>query len=152
MQGSVKVISRDGVSRRGRVAFAAAAVMVAAISAGCAEGPPVSSSTAGGSSSSSAAPTTAVPHLRPKCTVGAIQPAADKAASQFGVTVQDIQQFQCSGNFAYAFADVNQQGNVNSVTFLFKANGTSWVPADRGTYCAGGTVPANIYFDACETQ
>jgi len=151
-QGGVRVISGDGVSRRGRVAFAVGAVMVAVILAGCSKESPDSSSTADGSSSSSAAATGALPHPRPQCTEEAIQSAAEKAASHFGETVQDIQQFQCSGNFAYAFADVNQQGNVNSVTLLFKANGTSWVPADRGTYCTGGGVPANIYFDACETQ
>jgi hypothetical protein len=86
------------------------------------------------------------------CPSAAILPAAEQWASQYGGSITDIQSFQCAGNFAYAFADDDAQGNVNSVTLLFMASGTGWVSVDRGTYCQDGSVPQSIYFNACETQ
>jgi hypothetical protein len=71
---------------------------------------------------------------------------------QLGATVQKIESFQCSGSFAYAFADIAAQGNVNSVTLLFKASGTVWKYVSRDTYCRNHSVPSDIYFNACETQ
>jgi len=68
------------------------------------------------------------------------------------VTIADLQGFHCSGGFAYAEADEKQQGNINSVTLLFKATGTRWLPVSRGIYCQNGSVPKAIYAGACETQ
>jgi hypothetical protein len=88
----------------------------------------------------------------PSCSQSAIADAAQQEAAQYRGTIQDIQNFQCSGNFAYAIADEKQSGNINSVTLLFRDSGGKWIPADRGTYCVDGSVPSNIYNAACQTQ
>jgi len=68
------------------------------------------------------------------------------------MTITDIHGFQCSGDFAYAWADEKQQNNVNSVTLFFMASGTRWAATDRATYCEQDSVPKAIYANACETQ
>jgi hypothetical protein len=88
----------------------------------------------------------------PPCTGSAIQEAARSAVGQLGATLQKVASFQCSGGFAYAFANVGDQGNINSVTLLFKASGTAWTYVNRDTYCEDHSVPKDIYFNACETQ
>jgi hypothetical protein len=86
------------------------------------------------------------------CALAVIRDAARKVVGQSGGTLQDIHGFGCSGNFAYAFVDIRAQGNVNSVTLLFKASGKMWIPATRRNYCTNGSVPRNIYANACVTQ
>jgi hypothetical protein len=107
---------------------------------------------AAATTSVSSAPTTATRPRQPACTHAAVQEAAQEAAAAYGGTIAGLEDFHCSGDFAYADADEKQQGNINSVTLLFKANGTRWVPVDRGTYCKNGSVPKAIYADACEYQ
>jgi hypothetical protein len=62
--GGVRVIHGNALSRRRGVAFAVAAIMVAAILAGCTHGSSSSVSSVGDSSTASAATTAATPHLR----------------------------------------------------------------------------------------
>jgi hypothetical protein len=47
---------------------------------------------------------------------------------------------------------VSIQGNVNTITELFRAVRTHWETADRATYCAGTVMPRKIHFEACETN
>ena len=63
--------------------------------------------------------------------------------------------FGCAGAYAYAFVTIptpegSSDGGGIEATFLFKANGSAWVRADRSTECA--SVPAQIHANACETN
>jgi len=83
------------------------------------------------------------------CSSSAITAGVKAFAKQsFG----DVESFGCSGNFAYAFADISIQGNKNSVTVLLMQRAGKWVPVNRATYCSDHAVPESIYFNACETQ
>jgi hypothetical protein len=131
----------------------AGALTATALLVGCHSGANATIKTGATATSTSvpSAPTATRPG-RPACTQPAVLEAAQQSAAAYGLTITDLQSFHCSGDFAYAFADEQQQGNVNSVTLLFKASGTRWVPVDRGTYCQNGSVPKAIYANACETQ
>jgi hypothetical protein len=61
---------------------------------------------------------------------------------------QIIRPWACAGRFAYAA--VVAAGN--ELTVLFRAAGTGWETADRAKYCEGGSVPARIYQNACNTN
>ena len=129
------------------------ALIVAALLVGCDSGANATSKTGAtaASTSDSSAPTATRPG-KPACTQPAIREAAQRAAAAYGGTIAGLEDFHCSGDFAYADADEQQQGNINSVTLLFKASGTRWLPVNRGTYCQNGSVPKEIYAGACETQ
>jgi hypothetical protein len=64
----------------------------------------------------------------------------------------DLDGSGCSGTFAYAFADVGTAPNINEVTILLMASGGTWQPADRGTYCENGSVPSDIWQNACNSN
>jgi len=127
--------------------------MATGLLVGCTSGTNTTSGTdaATASTRASSAPEANRPG-EPACTQPAVQKAAQQAAAVYGETIAGLEGFHCSGNFAYADADEQEQGNVNSVTLLFKASGTRWVPVNRGTYCQNGSVPKAIYAGACETQ
>ena len=131
----------------------AGALIAAALLVGCHSGANATSKTGAtaASTSDSSAPTATRPG-EPACTQTAIREASQQAAAAYGGTIAGLEDFHCSGDFAYADADEQQQGNVNSVTLLFKASGTRWLPADRGKYCQNGSVPKSIYAGACTTQ
>jgi hypothetical protein len=84
------------------------------------------------------------------CTAAVIT-AAVKA---FTTNFYKVDGYGCSGNFAYAFVTVtDQQGQPTAeVTDLFMAVNGAWQPADRGAYCVNGSVPADIYQNACQTN
>jgi hypothetical protein len=86
----------------------------------------------------------------PPCDKEAITAAADRKSP--GVTVSE---FECAGNFAYAFVEIPpppapSTASGYEATFLFIANGAEWQWADRGVYCP--SVPASIYRNACQTN
>lgn len=131
----------------------AGALLAVSLLAGCGSGANAGS---GATATAAANPSSPAPATRsgaPACAQKAIQEGAQRAVAAYGATIADVHGFQCSGGIAYAFADEkDQQGNVNSVTLLFKASGTLWTPVDRGKYCQNGYVPKAIYVNACETQ
>ncbi len=131
----------------------AGALTAAALLVGCHSGANATSKTGAtaASTSGSSAPTATRPG-EPGCTLPAVREAAQQAVAAYGGTIAGLEDFHCSGDFAYADVDEQAQGNVNSVTFLFKASGTRWVPVDRGTYCQNGSVPKEIYVGACEAS
>jgi hypothetical protein len=69
-----------------------------------------------------------------------------------GANLDAVDGFGCSGRFAYAFATVGSGSTKDDVTMLFMANNATWQPASRVLYCENGSVPAQIYQPACETQ
>ena len=75
-------------------------------------------------------------------------------AKSFTTNFYKVDGYGCSGNFAYAFVTVtDQQGQpVAEVTDLFMAVSGAWQPADRSVYCVNGSVPADIYQKACQTN
>jgi hypothetical protein len=93
----------------------------------------------------------AVPPAAP-CTPAAVQAGVQAAVTASSGILDDIHGFGCSGNFAYAFADVTAEGNENSETVLLIRQADTWAPADRATYCPDHSVPPPIYVNACETQ
>jgi len=128
-------------------------LIAAALLVGCHSGANATSKTGATAASTSvpSAPTATRPG-EPACTQAAVRRAAEQAAAAHGGTIAGLEDFHCSEDFADADADEAQQGVVNSVTLLFKASGTRWVPVDRGTYCQTGSVPKAIYASACEYQ
>lgn len=131
----------------------AGTLIAAALLVGCHSGANATSKTGATAASTSvpSAPTATKPG-EAACTNAAVLGAAEQAAAAYGGTIAGLEDFHCFGDFAYADADEKQQGVVNSVTLLFKASGTRWVPVDRGTYCQKGSVPKAIYAGACEYQ
>ena len=88
------------------------------------------------------------------CTDAAIAAAARAVdgATFYGLDTSP-QSFGCSGRFAYAFALVGSDNKIEAdVTILFMATNGNWQPANRGIYCPNGSVPQQIYQQACETQ
>ena len=88
------------------------------------------------------------------CTDAAITAAARAVdgATFYGLRLQP-QSFGCSGRLAYTFALVGSNNKIEAdVTILFMATKGTWQPANRGVYCPNGSVPQQIYQQACETQ
>ena len=144
VQGST--VHRVRLRRRlphGHVSMAKVAIMAGIVIAGAAAGTAVAAIAARPAGHTpSPAPASA------PCTSDAIRSGVQEYTAQ----TDDIEKFGCSGDFAYAFADISTQGNKNSITILLIRHGNTWVPADRGTYCTNHSVPSDIYSNACETQ
>ena len=72
----------------------------------------------------------------------------------FTTNFYKVDGYGCSGNFAYAFVVVaDQQGQpIAVVTDLFMAVSGAWQPASRSVNCVNGSVPADIYQNACQTN
>jgi hypothetical protein len=86
------------------------------------------------------------------CTSDSIKAGIRASTQPYAKALDDIHGFGCSGQFAYAFADVTSQGIENSITILLLQHAGTWVPVDRASYCLNHAVPGDIYFNACETQ
>lgn len=88
------------------------------------------------------------------CTDAAITAAARAVdGTTFHGLDTSPQSFGCSGRFAYAFALVGSENKIEAdVTILFMATNGTWQPANRAMYCPNGSVPQQIYQQACETQ
>ena len=100
--------------------------------------------TAASTTTTTIAPTTSAA----PCTMAAITAAAETSSTDF----YSVNDFGCSGDFAYAFVTVGTTPNLITVTDLFMAVNGEWQPASRGMYCTNGSVPAAIYEPACQTQ
>jgi hypothetical protein len=61
--------------------------------------------------------------------------------------------FGCSGNYAYAFVTVSdQQGQpIAQVTQVLMAANGAWQLVSRSV-CDSGSVPSDIYQNACQTN
>jgi hypothetical protein len=66
----------------------------------------------------------------------------------FIINFNEVNGYGCSGNFAYAFV---QQGQ-DEETVLFMAVNGAWQLANASIYCVNGSVPADIYQNACQTN
>jgi hypothetical protein len=87
------------------------------------------------------------------CTQAAITSAAQAVdGANFDGLDGSPSSFACSGLFAYAFVLVGSGSEKADVTILFMATNGTWRPADRSIYCENGSVPKQIYQQACETQ
>jgi hypothetical protein len=84
------------------------------------------------------------------CTAAAITATVKSFTTNF----YKVDGYGCSGNFAYAFVTVaDQQGQpIAEVTDLLMAVNDAWQPVDRGVHCVNGSVPADIYQNACQTN
>jgi hypothetical protein len=97
--------------------------------------------------------TTSPPGAAALCDATYINVVVQQYATNYSETVQGVSQFGCSGDFAWAYADVTtSSGSPISVTVLMMVQGNAWQPASRAIYCTNGSVPSDIYFNACETQ
>jgi hypothetical protein len=100
------------------------------------------------------APTTTVPVTTTTSSASASPPcdAATMAtvAARFN-RYASVRGFGCSGD--YAFASITISGPPpyagTEGTLLLTANQGSWQVVNRTTYCASGSVPADIYQPAC---
>ena len=99
--------------------------------------------------SSTTTTTTTYPSAAP-CTATVITATVKSFTTNF----YKVNGYGCSGNFAYAFVTVtDQQGQpIAEVTDLLMAASGAWQPADRSVYCVNGSVPADIYQNACQTN
>jgi hypothetical protein len=99
--------------------------------------------------SSTTTTTTTYPSAAP-CTAAVITATVKSFTTNF----YKVDGYGCSGNFAYAFVTVTgQQGQpIAEVTDLFMAVSGAWQPASRSVYCVNGSVPADIYQNACQTN
>lgn len=64
--------------------------------------------------------------------------------------------YGCDSGWAYAFVDVGPEGEQNTETAVFQAEGPFWVPQNRAAVCGSSAdnseVPASIYDMACQTN
>ena len=80
---------------------------------------------------------------------------AVSAAQEDGTTATvGSDAFGCSGEWAYAFADVGEGEEAITVTYVLKSEDGAWAVQDRETVCKapGDEVPEAIYQDACESN
>lgn len=130
-------------------ALAAAALLSAAVLAGC-----------GSSSDTSASGDTTAPVSTgekvggvAKCDAASITEAA-KAGEDQPVELADANSFKCADGWAYAFVNVGSGEGQVTETRVFEAEGQFWIVKDRADVCDGpdDEVPAAIYQDACQTN
>lgn len=107
--------------------------------------------------------TAAAEELSGACTEDAISSAI--TASEEYSEVGSIGQFECSGDWAYAEANVGGTDTTTTtgdattttapevtVTILLEAHDGGWQVVDRGGPCGDGEVPEDIRQAACETN
>jgi hypothetical protein len=108
--------------------------------------------TAGPSATGAPATTPSASSAAP-CTAAAITAAARAVdGANFDGLDPSSPSFGCSGRFAYAFAIVGSGTTKNGVTILFMATNGTWQPVNRGIFCQNGSVPQEIYQQACESN
>ncbi len=126
--------------------LAAAALISAALLAGCG-----SSSEPAASTVASTATTGTVGGMA-VCDGASLVTAANAAGEvdDRPLVLDTPDSFQCADGWAYAYID---NGDYTG-TWVFEAEGQFWIPKDRATVCTapGDQVPASIYKDACETN
>jgi hypothetical protein len=115
---------------------AAGAVLV--LAAGC----------GGGASTEPAATEAGTTPGEAPCTKEAITAGVEDGAMD---PIQGVDQYGCSGNWAYAGVIVGGP-NGYEATALLRWEGDAWKSVDRAKPCEGGSVPKDIYKDACETN
>jgi hypothetical protein len=89
------------------------------------------------------------------CVRASIAPAVAKAGKAQGTTAKlSKNSFKCSGNWAYAIADLGPAKHSVAVTFVFKNTGQSWALKNRITVCKapGNQVPASLFKGACASN
>ncbi len=102
--------------------------------------------------STSATTTTTSGGNQPNCNGDLINPAV--AASLLPTEkVVNSGPFECSGNWATVAPNVQGEGGPEiTITVLLLWNGSAWQVVDRAVYCANGSVPQQIYQQACESN
>jgi hypothetical protein len=89
---------------------------------------------------------------QPNCNEQLIN-AAVVAALNPGETVSQSGPFECAGDWATVSPTIAAQGGPEiTITDLLRWNGSAWQVVDRAIYCANGSVPQQIYQDACESN
>ena len=131
----------------------AATVLGAVLLTGCSSSPTTQSS--GTTASTTAASTTSSTSSSSAgsaapCTHSAIAAAAtsDSSLGQ----VNSVDNFGCSGTWAYANVSVGSGSGAFDAVIVLQAQGSTWSVADRGNACNNHLVPSNIYTQACTTS
>jgi hypothetical protein len=131
--------------------LAAAALMSAALLAGCGS----SSDTAASGETAASTSTTEMVGGMTTCDAAAIGTAV-KNTSEGGApaVLAEPDSFGCADGWAYAYANVGEGEGQVTETLVFEAEGQFWVPKDRSEVCTapGNEVPEAIFKDACETN
>lgn len=151
MRGNISPvnISRIGV-------LAAAALISAALLAGCGSSyDSASSSVTTATTGTAVTSTTEMVGGMATCDAAAIGKAVSDTAGDGTLAVlAEPDSFGCSDGWAYAYANVGEGEDQFTETRVFEAEGQFWIPKDRATVCTapGNEVPEAIYKDACETN
>jgi hypothetical protein len=66
--------------------------------------------------------------------------------------VTAVNDFGCSGSWAYADVTVGSGSTSFDAVIVLQAHGSSWSVADRGSACNDHLVPSAIYTQACTTS
>lgn len=133
-------------------ALAAAALLSAAVLAGCGS----SSDTAASGDTTAPVSTGAKVGGTATCDAASIEKAAQDSPGLENqkITLEDSSSFKCADGWAYAFINAGTGEEAVTATVVFEAEGQFWIPKDRATVCKapGDQVPAAIYQPACETN
>lgn len=133
-------------------ALAAAALLSAAVLAGCGS----SSDTAASGDTTAPVSTGEKVGGTATCDAASIEKAAQDSPGfeNQKVTLEDSSSFKCADGWAYAFINAGTGEEAVTGTVVFEAEGQFWIPKDRATVCKapGDQVPAAIYQPACETN
>lgn len=135
--------------------LAAAALISAALLAGCGSSSDTAASGDTGATTAAVSTGEMISTGVAKCDAASITKALEGTAGDgTPVALAEAGSFKCADGWAYAYANVGAGDAQVTETLVFQAEGQFWVPQDRTKVCnaPGDSVPAAIYQDACETN
>ncbi len=154
--------SSMNITRLGGIA--AAALISAALLAGCGSSSEPAASTAETTAASTAASTETTASTASTTSTATTEKvggmaACDsesltEAAKAADSTVMSVNGFDCADGWAYAEVSVGTEKEGYDAVMVFEAEGQFWIGKDRAKVCIkpGDQVPASIYHNACEVS